>query len=334
MEENSTGGRRLDSRWLWVLVTAIAPVAWGASYVVTSHTLPADAPLWGATLRALPAGIILLLFARRLPRGAWWWRSAVLGVLNVAAFFTLVYLAAHLLPSSVAASVQALTPVALAGFAWALVAERPTIKVVLGSILGIGGVLLVVGMSTGSLDWWGVAAVFAAMLLASLSGVLAKRWADGTPVISVTAWQLVAGGLLLLPFAIGFEGAMPRVDAAGWLGYAYMAIIATALAYWAWFTGLSRLPAATVGIIGLLNPVTGVLLGTLVAGEHLGWPQWLGVGLVLSGILVGQGRARMARRARPTPALVLDRGTNDVGGEFGRLPADDAELDVLLETRP
>jgi probable blue pigment (indigoidine) exporter len=319
----STG---ISRRWVWVLVTAIAPIAWGASYVVTSHTLPADAPLWGAVLRALPAGLILMLFARRRPRGSWWWRSAVLGVLNVAAFFTLVYLAAHLLPSSIAASVQALTPVALAGFAWVLIAERPNVRIVLGSILGIGGVLLVVGTSTGRLDWWGVAAAFGAMLLASLSGVLSKRWADGTPVIAVAAWQLVAGGILLLPFAIGFEGAMPVVDATGWAGYAYMAIIATALAYWAWFTGLSRLPAATVGIVGLLNPVTGVLLGTIVAGERLGWLQWLGVGLVLGGIVIGQARARRAPSA-------LDGRPDDVGRELGGFPADDPERRVLLEAR-
>ena len=326
MEDSLLKPRRKDRRWIWVLVTAIAPVAWGASYVVTSHTLPAEAPLWGAVLRALPAGLVLMLFARRRPRGAWWWRSVVLGVLNVAAFFILVYLAAHLLPSSVAASVQALTPVALAGFAWALVAERPNVRIVLGSVLGIGGVLLVVGTSTGRLDWWGVAAAFGAMLLAALSGVLAKRWADGTSVISVVAWQLVAGGVLLLPFAIGFEGAMPTVDANGWAGYAYMAFVATALAYWAWFTGLSRLPAATVGIVGLMNPVTGVLVGTLVAGERLGWLQWLGVALVLGGIVIGQARARRAE-------LPLDGGADDVGGELGRLAADDPERRVLLEPR-
>jgi len=45
-----------------------------------------------------------------------------------------------------------------------------------------------------------------------------------------------------------------------------VSLVATALAYLAWFTGLQRLPAATVGLIGLLNPVTGVLLGTLSGG--------------------------------------------------------------------
>jgi len=289
----------MEVKWRWLLLTAIAPIAWGASYFVTSHTLPADAPIWGAAIRALPAGLLLMAFARRMPRGAWWGRSTLLGVMNVAVFFVLVYVAAQLLPSSVASSVQALTPVALAGFAWALVAERPTRRIALGALLGIGGVLLVVGAGTGRLDGWGIAAAATSMLLASLSGVLAKRWADGTPVMAVTAWQLVIGGALLVPFAFGFEGLPPVVDGLGWAGYAFMTLIATALAYWAWFTGLSKLPAATVGIVGLLNPVTGVLLGTLAAGELLGWPQWLGVGLVLGGILAAQAPAkRRSTRSR------------------------------------
>ena len=60
---------------IWVLVTAIAPIAWGSTYFVTHEYLPADAPLWGSVIRALPAGLVLLLIGRRLPRGRWWWRS-------------------------------------------------------------------------------------------------------------------------------------------------------------------------------------------------------------------------------------------------------------------
>ena len=63
-----------DKRWMWILVTAIAPIAWGSGYVVTHSLLPAESPLWGGVLRALPAGLIVLLLARRLPRGSWWWR--------------------------------------------------------------------------------------------------------------------------------------------------------------------------------------------------------------------------------------------------------------------
>ncbi|MDQ1597529.1 MAG: putative blue pigment (indigoidine) exporter, partial [Microbacteriaceae bacterium] len=61
----------------WGLVTAIAPVAWGTTYFVTRHFLPADYPLYGAFLRAFPAGLLLLVIGRSLPRGSGWWKAAV-----------------------------------------------------------------------------------------------------------------------------------------------------------------------------------------------------------------------------------------------------------------
>src|SRR3546814_4574768 len=102
--EGNVSSMEVKRRWLWILVASVGPVLWGAAYLVTRSALPADAPLWGAALRALPAGIVLLVLARRLPRGSWWWRSIVLGLLNFGAFFVLVYVAAQLLPSSVARS--------------------------------------------------------------------------------------------------------------------------------------------------------------------------------------------------------------------------------------
>jgi probable blue pigment (indigoidine) exporter len=270
----------------WVAVTAVAPLAWGANYVVTKQLLPPDAPLWGSTLRALPAGLVLLACARQLPRGAWWWRSAVLGTLNVAAFFLLVYVAAQLLPSSVAASVMALAPLVMAGFAWLWVAERPSGPLLGGAVAGVAGVLLLVGGAGGAIDPLGVAAAAAALVLSSAGAVLTKRWSDGTSLIALTAWQLVFGGLVLALVAVAAEGGPPALDGRTLAGFAFTALVATALANLCWFAGLTRLRAATVGVVGLLNPVTGVILGALVAHERFTLGQVVGIGLVLVGILV------------------------------------------------
>lgn len=67
-----------------------------------------------------------------------------------------------------------------------------------------------------------------------------------------------------------------------------------------WFTGLRKLSAGTVGLIGLLNPVTGVLLGTLIAGETLSIRQLCGIALVIAGIVLGQRRPPRVSRERTT----------------------------------
>ena len=282
----------MEAKWRWVLICAIAPVSWGATYFVTRHFLPDGAPLWSAALRALPAGVILLAVARRLPSGSWWWRSLVLGLLNFGAFFVLVYLAAQLLPTSVAASVMSLAPVALSMLAIPLLRQRSTAYMLIGAVLGVVGVGLLVGLGASRIDPLGVAISLMALLLSSLGAILATKWRDDLPLVATTSWQLVAGGLMLLVAAIVVEGAPPAMTSTNVLAYGAISLVATAIAFLCWFAGLRHLPAGTVGIIGLLNPVTGVLLGVLLAAESLASSQWWGLALVAAALVLGRSRHR------------------------------------------
>jgi probable blue pigment (indigoidine) exporter len=295
----------MEASLKWVPVTAIAPVTWGTTYFVTHRYLPAGYPLYGAAIRALPAGLLLLLVCRRLPHGSWWWRSLVLGALNMGAFFALIYVAAQSLPTSVASTVMASSPVVMMLFAWAALSERPRLAQVAGAALGITGVALMLLGRGGTVHVTGVLASVGAMVMSSFGYVLAKRWGRGVDVVSLTSWQLIAGGLILAPAAVLVEGAPPTVDGRALLGFGYVTLVATALAFVAWFTGLRHLGAGTVGLVGLLNPITGVLLGTAVAGEGLAAQQVCGLALVLCGILIGQPlTARLlARRRLPGPAV-------------------------------
>jgi probable blue pigment (indigoidine) exporter len=296
----------MEGKWRWLLVTAIAPIAWGSNYFVTRHFLPEGDPLWGATLRALPAGIILLLVAHRRPRGSWWWKSFVLGALNVGAFFVLIYVASQLLPSGVASTIMASSAAVLLLLAWPLLGERPVAAALAGAAVGFGGVGILLFSPGIGISPWGVLASLSAMLMSSIGFVLTKRWAPDESTIAVTSWQLVAGGLLVAPFAGILEGAPPTLNATEALGFGYVTVVATALAFVAWFSGLRHLPAGSVGLIGLLNPVTGVALGTLVAGEPFGPRQAIGTVFVLAGVLIGQKRRRPVLSPPPRPHIVND----------------------------
>ncbi|MCS5713833.1 DMT family transporter [Herbiconiux sp. CPCC 205716] len=313
----------MEAKWRWMLLTAIAPIAWGSNYYVTRWFLPDDVPLWGAVLRALPAGLVLLAVVRERPHGAWWWKAAVLGVLNVGAFFVLIYAASQLLPTSTASTLMASSAGVLLLVAWPLLGERPRAAGLLGAGVGIAGVVLMlaggvggVGPAVGGSVGLGVAASLGAMAMSSVGFVLTKKWGAGIRVLSLTSWQLVAGGLAVLPFALLLEGAPPRLDTPAVIGFGYVSLVATALAFAAWFAGLRHLPAGSVGLIGLLNPVTGVLLGTLLAGEPFGPPQALGTALVLGGVLLGQRpllhrRAHVKRMRRDVPS----GGAGDTGSD-------------------
>jgi probable blue pigment (indigoidine) exporter len=196
--------------------------------------------------------------------------------------------------------IMATSPVVLMLLAWLINAERPGSAALAGAVIGIGGACLMLMTSAARVDLVGVLASIAAMALSSLGFILAKRWGGEVDVLASTSWQMIWGGLLLLPFAVLFEGSPPALSADATLGFAYVTVVATAIAFAAWFAGLKHLPSGTVGLIGLLNPVTGVLLGTLVAGDGLTGQQVAGIVLVLVGLLLGQpvvSRRRMRRIA-------------------------------------
>ncbi|MCU1583722.1 MAG: EamA family transporter [Microbacteriaceae bacterium] len=300
----------------WGLVTAIAPVAWGTTYFVTRHFLPADYPLYGAFLRAFPAGLLLLLIGRSLPRGSWWWKAAVLGALNFGSFFVLVYVAAQLLPSSLAATLMATSPVVMLILAWPLLRERPQWLSLLGAAVGVGGVCIMLFSGGAGISPLGVAASVAAMLSSSVGFILTKRWGPNVGIVSLTAWQLIAGSMLILPIAVLTEGALPPLDRTEVAGFTYVTVVATAIAFAAWFAGLRHLRAGSVALIGLLNPVTGVALGAVAGGEPLGPKQIFGAALVIGGIVIGQpGMLRAATlagiRKRRHPTLA---GGSAIGG--------------------
>lgn len=289
-----------DKRWAWIALTAIAPIAWGSTYVVTRNLLPPDAPLWGGVLRALPAGLIVLLIARRMPRGSWWWRSLVLGTLNVGGFFVLIYVAGQRLPSGLAATLMSASAAGMLLFAWLLLHRRPRLAAAVGAAIGLVGVVVMLGFDATGVDPWGVAASLGAMVASSLGFVLTSRWGADVPALPMTAWQLVGGSVVLIPAAVILEGAPPVLTVSSAAGFIYVTLFATALAYVAWFAGLRHLSPGVVGVIGLLNPVTGVVLGVAIAGEVLGAPQVVGVLLVLAGIALGTLPPR--RASAPTLA--------------------------------
>lgn len=311
----------VETNWRILAFTALAPIAWGSSYYVTAHYLPPDRPLFGAALRALPVGLALLAVTRRLPTGGWWWRAGVLGILNVGAFFPLIFLAGYHLPGGLAATLTASAPIVVMLTAWALIAERPAMASVVGAVVGAVGVGLLVLRGGVQADAVGVAASLGAVGLSSLGYVLAKRWRPPVGMLTFAAWQLVAGGLVLVPVAALVEGAPPAMDARAVGGYLYICVFGTALAFVAWFTGLRRMPAGAVSLVGLLNPVTGVLLGVVLAREAFGGAQAIGMVLVLGGVLLGQPAVRgmftRRRSAEPVRALVLD-GVGAAADQRGR----------------
>lgn len=274
----------------WTALTAIVPMVWGTTYIVTTHMLPEGHPLFAAMMRSLPAGLIALLIARQLPRGSWWWKSLVLGTLNMGAFFPLLFLAAQELPGGVAATLGAAQPIVIAFLAVAILHERLSVWRVFWGVLGMAGVALVVLGPDAAMSPIGILAGIGGAASMGTGVVLTKKWGrpDGVSPIGLAGWQLTAAGLVLLLPALLIDGVPPSIDGTAWLGYAWLGIVGALITYTIWFAGIRRLPVTATALLGLLSPLVAAILGAAIAGEALTLVQLLGFALALIAMVAGQ----------------------------------------------
>jgi probable blue pigment (indigoidine) exporter len=290
--------------------------------VTITELAPDGRPLLVAAARVLPASVVLLLVSSlrqpARPHGQDWWRTVALAVCNFGAFFPLLIVAVYRLPGGVAAAAGGLQPLLVAGLSVPLANRRPTgVELAVGAIAAIG-VAMVVVRPGADVDPVGVLAAIAANVSFAAGVVLTKRWPSSSTGLTATGWQLLIGGALLLPLAIAVEGAPPVLTASNVAAFAYLTLVATALAFLVWFSGIERLPAAAPPLLGLAAPVTGAMLGWLVLGQSLSPIQLVGFAITLAtiayaaGAPVDQARSQVASRrpvarpgaARPEPELV------------------------------
>jgi probable blue pigment (indigoidine) exporter len=291
-----------------LLLTAIAPAIWGSTYIVTTEFLPDFSPITVAMLRALPAGLLLLLVVRQLPTGIWWARIFILGALNFSIFLGLLFISAYRLPGGVAAMVGAVQPLLVVFLAHFILASPIRMSSILAALIGAAGAAVLVLTPSAALDPIGIIAGLAGAGSMACGIVLNRKWQPPVSLLTFTAWQLTAGGLLLVPVVVVFEPAIPVPTVTNLLALAWLGLIGMALTYTLWLRGIARLNSSAVAPLLLLSPVTAVLLGWLFLNQTLTVLQIVGVILVVGSIWLGQrvsGRSDSPLKASPKPCRVV-----------------------------
>lgn len=288
----------------WVLfLTALAPIVWGSTYLVTTEMLPAGMPLTLAMLRALPAGLLLLLFLRKLPQGIWWGRVLILGILNFSLFWWLLFISAYRLPGGVAATVGAIQPLIVLFLSrWLLSSPLSSISI-FAALSGIFGVAILLLTPSAALDLTGIIAGLAGAFSMAAGTVLSRRWQPPVSALTFTSWQLTAGGLVLLPFALLLEPALPSLSLLNIAGLSYLTLIGGALTYALWFRGLAILGPSSVASLGFLSPMSAVILGWLWLDQQLSPLQLLGMLVILLSVWGSQKAERQLALKRQQQAV-------------------------------
>lgn len=284
-----------SSRFPWpdLLLTALAPMIWGSTYIVTSQLLPPDRPFTAACIRALPAGVLLLLFTSRMFRRekgrragglSRFVRLLILAALNIGVFQALLFVAAYRLPGGLAAVLGSVQPLIVMLLVWAVDGVRPLAATLLSAVAGVIGMAMLLLSPQTVFDGLGIGAALLGAVCMATGVWLTRRWQMDMPVLALTGWQLLLGGLMLLPLALWVDLPLPVLTPVQWGAYAYLCVVGALVAYALWFRGLGRLPVEAAASLGLLSPLTAVLLGWVLLGQSITGVAGVGLVIVLASV--------------------------------------------------
>ncbi|MBM04784.1 MAG: EamA family transporter [Oceanibulbus sp.] len=292
------------SRTTDIFLTALAPAIWGSTYLVTTEALPADYPITLAALRALPAGLFLLAVTHRLPSRIWIGRVFLLGSFNFALFWVLLFVAAYRLPGGVAATLGSLQAMMVIGMARGWLGIPIRAGAVAAAAVGAIGVALLLISPEARFDPIGIAAGLGGAASMAAGTVLSRKWQPPVSALTFTAWQLTAGGLILLPLALLVEPPLPVLSGANLAGLAWLGLVGAAVTYAIWFRGVARLEPGAVSMLGMMSPVTAVALGWLWLDQSLSLVQAVGAMIVLGSVWAGQRANQPSGSGLASPAAV------------------------------
>ncbi|MDI3454939.1 EamA family transporter [Acinetobacter sp. V89_4] len=276
------------SRGLDILLTALAPIIWGSTYIVTSELLPSDRPFTSALIRVLPAGLLLLLFTRRMPAKNDWWRLLILGTLNIGLFQAFLFVAAYRLPGGLAAVLGAIQPLLVMVLAWVIDGRSPLRATLWSAVIGMFGMAILLLSPNTVFEPIGILAALLGAICMACGVWLTSRWKLDMPLLALTGWQLVIGGLILLPIAWMVDAPLPTLKPVQYISYAYLSLAGALVAYVLWFRGITRLPSVAVASLGLLSPLTAVVLGWALLSQSISGTALLGLVIVLISVFVVQ----------------------------------------------
>jgi drug/metabolite transporter (DMT)-like permease len=292
----------------WALLLALS-ILWGGTFFFAEIALEELRPLTLVLCRVgLAAGALALVVyasGHRIPASlALWGAFTLMGMLNNLIPFALIFWGQTRITGSLAAILNATTPLFAVVLAHVLAREeRMTGSRAAGITLGLLGVVVMIGpaaLRDVGADPLAQIAVLGAALSYALAGIFGRRFAGLPPAVS-TAGQVSATTLLLAPVVLMMEpplsGAVPSVQT--WAAVAGLALLSTALACILYFRILATAGAINLLLVTFLIPVSAIVLGTSLLGERLTALQVAGMGLIGLGLAAIDGRPRRFLRLVP-----------------------------------
>ena len=284
-----------------LLALLLLGMLWGYNWVVMKAVLVDVSPAWFAALRTvLPALLLIALLplAGKALRPPPWFYVLPIGVFQTAAFVGFMMWALETGAAGETAVIVFMMPLWLTLMAHFALHERITGIQLLAIGLALPGLVLLISPWEKTLALGAVGLAFASGFGWALGAIWQKRYYHRyrPDLLSLTAWQMLYGGLLLVGVAFWAEPFAVDPTPNFFWGLFYNVLLAGAIGWLLWVYSLHHLPTWVAGFGALLVPGIGVLSAWLVLGETPGPVKQLGIGLILSALLIITLYQRRQRR--------------------------------------
>lgn len=286
--------RKPESQLLPLLAIVVLAVIWGYNWIMVKIGVAFAPPFTFSALRSLLGALALfaVLAALRRPLEPRALGSlALIGLLQTTGFIGFSTWALTVAGAGKTVVLVYTMPFWIVLFGWPLLGERVRGLQWPAFVVGLLGLILLLDPKSGGSFAGDVLAILAGLTW-GLASIAAKRLfrAHETDLISVTAWQMLLGGIPLALIALVVPAQPIEWTAPFIVALLYNVIPATAISWLLWMYALKRLPAGAAGMALLANPLVGVFAAWLQLGERPGPIEITGmllIGLALS-LIAGQ----------------------------------------------
>tara|TARA_Y100001934_G_scaffold13266_1_gene16180 strand:- start:6475 stop:7461 length:987 start_codon:yes stop_codon:yes gene_type:complete len=300
---SSVGSKTLTPRssvearppYLAFVLIGIITVFWGVNFPSIKIAV-AEFPVWTFRVICVITGATAMLSIGRLILGhnpfvvkGERTKVALAGLCNIGGFQLCVAFGLMVVDAGRGTIIAYTMPLWATIFATIFLGERLTLARTVGLIIGLSGLLVLIGPDLTRLgSSGGTLLLLAAAVLWGAGTVIIKSHKWKTPIIVLTGWQFIFGGIPILLGMLIFEAGIEigPISTNALLAIAYSAIVPMIVCHLVWYTLIGMLPATIAAISTLAIPIVGVYSSALLLGERIKTTEWTALCLVVVALFI------------------------------------------------